>query len=229
MSDRRIANTMNETSFKRYFYKVFYNVVIREKYINELYEDVIKRYSSSNRHYHNINHIYSMTEWLKVFMARIENPNLVFIAIVYHDIIYKTTRSDNEEQSAQYFKKIALKKLDLKAPEIGYIMDLIRYTKHNFESPENLPNDAKYLLDFDLAVLSSSEEEYRAYCDNIRREFKIYPNFLYKKGRLDFLQNFLNKPKIYLTGEFLFSEKKVRENMENEIIYLNSPKKRNKV
>lgn len=227
--DDRIVTTLNEDSFKRYFYKVFYNVVKREKYINELYEDVIKRYSASNRHYHNINHIYSMTDWLKVFMTRLQNPKFVFLAIVYHDIIYKTTRSDNEEQSAQYFKKIALKKLDLKAPEIGYIMDLIRYTKHNFESTENLPNDAKYLLDFDLAVLSSSEEKYISYCDNIRREFKIYPNFLYKKGRLDFLQNFLKKPKIYLSEEYLFSEKKARENMENEINYLNSPKKRNKV
>lgn len=221
---------MGASEFKKLFQEVFIEFVKNQKRVDKLYEDVVKRYTAKGRYYHDINHIYGMCDlWLK-YKDKMLRPKFIFFAIIYHDIIYKTRKSDNEEQSAEYFHTIAFKKhFNLKAAEIVYIKDLIRYTTHSCYFDLHLHKDAQFLLDFDLYGLSSSEEKYNQNSVNIRKEYKIYPNFLYKKGRLDFLQKFLQREKIYLTEEFSHLEENARKNMENEINYLTSPKKINKI
>jgi predicted metal-dependent HD superfamily phosphohydrolase len=221
---------MNSSEFENLFYEVMGDFVKKPKQIDKLYLDVIKKYSSKGRFYHNIEHIYSMCDlWVK-YRDKILRPNFVFVAIIYHDIVYKTYRSDNEEQSAEYFHNLAFKKhFGLRAGEIVYIMDLIRYTKHNCFFDSKLHKDAQFLLDFDLAVLSQSEDIYSQYTIDIRKEYKRYPNFLYKKGRADVLKGFLDKEQIYLTKEFSCFEEKARKNIENEINLLTSSKKRKAV
>jgi predicted metal-dependent HD superfamily phosphohydrolase len=116
----------------------------------------------------------------------------------------------------------------MKPNEIIYVKDLIRYTEHNCFFAEKLHKDAQLLLDFDLCILSKNEDVYNKYSRDIRQEYKRYSNFLYQKGRLEVLQKFLDKDKIYLTKEFNLFEENARKNIKNEIIYLNSPKKRRK-
>jgi predicted metal-dependent HD superfamily phosphohydrolase len=142
-------------------------------------------------------------------------------------VIYKSNRKDNEEQSAEYFHTIAFEsKFNMQASEIVYVKDLIRYTEHNCFFAEKLHKDAQLLLDFDLSVLSKSEDVYSKYSKDIRQEYKRYPNFIYNKGRLDVLNSFLQKDRIYLTEEFSLFEESARKNIKSEINYLNSPKKR---
>ena len=218
---------MNSSEFENLFYEVMGDFVKKPKQIDKLYLDVIKRYSSKGRFYHNIEHIYSMCDLWVQYRDKITRPSFVFLAIIYHDIIYKTYRSDNEEQSAEYFHNLAFKKhFSLEANEIVYIKDLIKYTKHNCFFDLKLHKDAQFLLDFDLAVLSRSEDVYSQYTIDIRKEYKRYPNFLYKKGRTDVLKGFLDKEQIYLTKEFSCFEEKARKNIENEINLLTSSKKR---
>ena len=167
-----------------------------------------------------------MCDLWKKYHSRFKYPNFVFIAIVYHDIIYSTRKTDNEEQSAEYLHKMFFKKfVDLKASEIIFIKDLIRYTKHNTYFDDKFHNDIKLFLDLDLMILSEPWEKYIEYAQNVRKEYRVYPNFIYKKGRLDFLQKFSEKERIYLSSTFKNLEIKARENMKNEINYLNSPKK----
>lgn len=218
---------MNKSEFKELFFEVFSQYVKTPKKIEKMYEDVVKKYSSKNRHYHNLNHIIHMSELWKRYKDSFEFPNFAFIAIVYHDIIYNVNSFNNENKSAEYFDLLFHKKhiINIKANEIVYISDLIKYTKHNCFFGNKLFKDIKLFLDLDLAILSSPSNEYLKYSQDIRKEFKRYPNFLYKKGRLYFLQDFLQKENIYLSNKFKKLEKIARKNMENEINYLNSPKK----
>jgi predicted metal-dependent HD superfamily phosphohydrolase len=218
---------MESIEFKELFYEILGVFVDKPKKIDRLYADIIKRYSSSGRYYHNIEHIYSMCDlWVK-HNEVILRPNFVFLAIIYHDVIYKSYRKDNEEQSAEYFHSTALKfDFNIQPNEIVYVKDLIMYTQHNCFFAEKLHKDAQLLLDFDLCVLSKSEDVYRKYSKDIRQEYKRYPNFIYNKGRLDVLNSFLQKDRIYLTEEFSLFEESARKNIKSEINYLNSPKKR---
>lgn len=214
---------MSSVEFKELFFEVFSQYVKTPKKIEKMYEDVVKKYSSKNRYYHNLNHIIHMSELWKKYKDSFEFPNFAFIAIVYHDIIYNTNSSNSENESAEYFTSLFHKKFitNIKSNEIVYISDLIKYTKHNCFFGDKLFKDIKLFLDLDLAILSSSSSEYLNYSENIRKEFKRYPNFLYKKGRLDFLQKFLQKENIYLSNKFKKLEKIARKNIQNEINYLN--------
>ena len=81
-------------------------------------------------------------------------------------------------------------------------------------------------MDIDFSILGSSESEYNEYTKGIRKEYSSFPNFLYKKGRLDFLEKMLKKENIFLTLEFKKFEEIARKNILNEINSLNLSKKR---
>ncbi len=207
-------------SFKKLFLDVTEKYIGNKVTAEKIYEDIIKKYSARGRHYHNIGHIYKMCQLWLDNKKSFERPDSVFLAIVFHDIIYKSRKSDNEQKSALYFKEIALKYFDrMKEPFINRIMDLINLTKHDVRSTREAikHRDSKLLLDFDLSVLSSSEEEYEEYYNNIRKEYRIYPNFMYRPGRIKVLQSFLDKDKIYLSKEFSSREKNAIKNIKNEI------------
>lgn len=205
-------------AFKKMFFEELKQYVSNHNKIEVLYNDVIKRYSNKLRFYHNLDHIYSMCFLWKKYKDKFDYPSEMFLAIVYHDIIYKVDRIDNEECSAEYFKKIALKKsFDIKFYRIIIVVDLIKSTKHSERKYYKMP-EFNYLLDFDLNIFSSLE--YDSYIHNIRNEYKRYSNFVYKKGRLDFLHDFLKRD-IFLTKEFKKFENIAKKNIKSEINYLN--------
>jgi predicted metal-dependent HD superfamily phosphohydrolase len=81
---------------------------------------------------------------------------------------------------------------------------------------ENLDNS--YLLDIDLSILGSDWSSYQKYILNIRKEYAVYPNFIYKKGRKKVLQNFLDRETLYFTESFQSKfETQARQNILKEI------------
>jgi len=194
------------------------------EFLDSLFLDVFKKYSSKGRHYHTMTHIYRLCRNWSRFKHKLNNKDAVFFAIIYHDIIYKPTKKDNEEMSAEYFLTLAMrKKFDADIAFIQNVVDLIKITKHGSENSEfiKLNKDFKYMLDFDLEIIGEPKKEiYNWYREGVRKEYRIYPNFLYKPGRKAVLESFL-KNKIYLTEEFKIREKNAKKNLQNEInLYL---------
>ena len=192
---------------------------------NEIFEEIEKKYSSNRRGYHNFNHIFYMVKLWDRYKDRLGKRDEIFISILYHDIVYNSKRSDNEERSAKYFIKHCLKyNFKFSHKQIKFIGDAILATKHN-ESVKHFyenDNDIKYFLDFDLYVLSAEENVYEAYRQGVRKEYKIYPDFLYKPGRKKVLESFLQRDRIYLTDDIKTKrENFARNNLQNEInLYL---------
>ena len=166
-------------------------------------------------------HLYRMCKLWKQHSSKLEDKDAVFFAIIYHDIIYKPKRTDNEEMSLKYFiGKVLphLKKLS-KASSLQ-IANHILASKHDDFSKVLWKNnkDTQYLLDFDLEVLGTEHlDVYDWYKSGVRQEYKVYPDKLYKPGRKAVLESFLKKDKIYLTPEFKKREKTARINLQNEI------------
>ncbi len=74
------------------------------------------------------------------------------------------------------------------------------------------------MIDFDLAILAAPRPTYEKYCSAIRKEYQIYPNFMYTTGRKKTMIQFLKKDQIYYSS--LFKEKwevSARENIQWEI------------
>lgn len=169
-----------------------------------------KAYSKSSRHYHNLEHLEDMIRNFFHYQKEIESPIEMQLAIFYHDVIYKVTRKDNEEKSAELAMEIFTKtKINS-----NILNEMIMSTKFH----DAKTSDEKWMVDFDLAILGKSWSEYEEYTKKIRKEYKIYPDLLYKPGRKKVLLHFLEKERIYLTEEFFHQfEKSARSNIEREI------------
>lgn len=190
-----------------------------------LFAEILKAYSSKSRHYHDYNHICRMLGYWEANKDKLKNPEAVFWTIIFHDIVYKATRKDNEEKSADAWLVFANKHTNLSGRIKDKVYNAIIATKHNAESEAiwSKDDDIKYLLDFDLEILGTRHaSEYEWYRSGVRKEYKIYPDILYKPGRKKVLESFLARKKIYLTKEFQeLCEKKARKNLRNEIkLYL---------
>jgi predicted metal-dependent HD superfamily phosphohydrolase len=183
----------------------------------DLFNEIHSAYSKSSRHYHGVSHIQSLLNFSNQYSEELTNKYIVDFAIFYHDIVYKSAKSDNEEQSAVLAQK-RLAQIKVPVEKIDVIIEFIRATKSHVIVQSPYAKDLAWFLDFDLSVLGADEETYFSYAKNIRKEFRIYPDLLYKPGRKKALQHFLEKEHIYQTDEFKKRfEQQARKNLIKEL------------
>jgi predicted metal-dependent HD superfamily phosphohydrolase len=153
---------------------------------------------SHNRFYHNFSHIGMCLKEFDAIKGNLEGPSAVEFAIWFHDVVYDTTKKDNEEKSAESASEI-LKAANMDAPFVQRVGDLITATKHVGNISDN---DTKYLVDIDLSILGQRADVFEKYCKDIRREYSRIPEDEYRKGRIAVLESFSNRPRIYATDFF---------------------------
>lgn len=183
----------------------------------ELFEEIFKCYSEKNRHYHNYDHLKDLLQHSVEYGHRLENVEVVRFSIFYHDIIYKSSRRDNELKSAE-LARIRLKELNLFNDQIDLVEKFIIATKNH--QPVSVPfeKDLHYFLDFDLSVLGADEKTYDRYAKGIRMEYRQYPDFLYRPGRQKVIKHYLEKPTLYLSKDFKERfEAQARKNLLEEL------------
>ncbi|OQY01308.1 MAG: hypothetical protein B6I20_07830 [Bacteroidetes bacterium 4572_117] len=174
-----------------------------------------EKYSSKSRHYHNLSHIAELLHFFFEFEHLLVKKDIVLFAIFYHDIVYDVKKKNNEEKSAE-LAKLRMKELNIQANDANLCYNYIVATKSHetmFADP-----DLAYFLDFDLAILGKDWIGYSEYTEKVRKEYSIYPNVLYKKGRKKALNNILENDRIYKTEDFFRKfEKQARKNIKKEI------------
>lgn len=180
----------------------------------KLWLEIENNYTSKKRHYHNLNHLENLLAELTELKEDVRNWNAIVFAIFYHDVVYKAHRKDNEEQSALVAKK-HLQQLNCEAALIDWVDKLILATKsHQF----SVDPDVNLFTDADLSILGKDWEAYAIYCSQVRKEYAIYPDLLYKPGRKKALQHFLSMDRIFKTDHFYSKyEESAKKNMEREI------------
>lgn len=169
----------------------------------------------AGRAYHNLDHLTEMLSHYRGIPPDLAPaaPPIFGIALIYHDIVYRAGRADNEARSAD-MAVAALEAAGVDMAGQTYCRDLIMATKTH--QPKN--NDEGLLVDLDLAVLARPAEGYDAYTRAIRKEFSLYPGFLYRPGRKKALQHFIKQPNIYYHPFFRNDwEVPARKNLLREI------------
>lgn len=184
-------------------------------YNSECWEEINDRYSAPSRYYHNLEHLKNMFVELDKVASKVLDLDTLFFAVFYHDIIYQPTKNNNEHKSALLFgKRIS----ETTFNNLSACKAQIEATKEHKPSTEN---DTNILLDLDLSILGKSPQEYKTYRENIRKEYQIYPDFIYNKGRKEVLKKFLKQDSIYKTEFFKQQyENQARENLQNELSQL---------
>ncbi|WP_026730350.1 HD domain-containing protein [Flavobacterium denitrificans] len=191
------------------------NIGFSANEIQQNWNNLEKAYSKKSRHYHNLTHLKEMIESFETYRDQLQNPDEILFSIFYHDFVYSSSKKDNELKSAKYALAVLPKNLDLNKQ---LIFDAICATQQH---QQNAIEDINWLIDFDLKILAKDWEDYKIYFEQIRKEYRIYPDFLYKPGRAKALKHFLENEFIFQTDEFRnLYEEKARANIEKEIALL---------
>src|SRR5262245_21590545 len=183
--------------------------------IESLFNSIVEHYSAKNRAYHNLSHIQALLSLSESLLDKTQNRDALYFAIWFHDVIYDTKRSDNEEKSAEFAVE-ALASLGVPEQTIAITREMILATKHH--RADDLSWDMKAFLDLDTSILGAPEEIYKEYSLAIRKEYFCVPRFLYRKGRMKVLNDFLDRESIYQTDEIKAKyETQARHNIAEEI------------
>jgi predicted metal-dependent HD superfamily phosphohydrolase len=182
--------------------------------VEKFWTEIENNYSTKSRYYHNLPHLENMFEEIDAVRDQIEKFENISFSIFYHDMIYDASSKLNEEKSANVAKE-RLESLGVNNDKIQNIYEQILATRSHKRS-EN--EDTNFLLDADLSILGKSDEAYLEYTKQIRKEYSIYPDLLYKPGRKKVLKHFLELENIFKTEYFRGKyEIQARENIKSEL------------
>jgi predicted metal-dependent HD superfamily phosphohydrolase len=176
----------------------------------EAFEALRTAYAGDGRYYHSVEHILECLAYFDRVRETAHHPDELEAAIWFHDAVYDVSRHDNEARSAQLVRDEA-ERAGIPAASAERIAELVLGTSHRAKARES---DARLLADIDLSILGASPERYRRYEADIRREYAVIPEELYRQGRLRVLDSFLERTAIYQTPYFYDRlERQARENL----------------
>ena len=182
--------------------------------VENLWTELMKHYQERGRHYHTLLHLENMLTQLSEVKTNITDWDTILFSLYYHDVIYNSIKANNEEKSAMLAEK-RMKELAVPVSMLNQSKAQILATKTH-----QLSNDAdcNYFTDADLSVLGASQEVYKQYHENVRKEYSIYPDLIYKPGRRKVLRHFLEMDRIFKT-EFFHDkyEAQAKQNLEMEL------------
>ena len=181
--------------------------------LQPILNSLVERYNEPPRHYHNMAHIENGLRLYHEMHTQPLSP-VDFFTWAYHDSVYDSTRSDNENKSAELFLKDS-QVLGFKVEDIDKVIAGILSTNLS-EEPLGVVND------LDLSGLGSDPTTYAQNTENIRKEYSWVSPDVWRTGRTAVLRQLLQRPTLYVTVPFFdcFTDQAII-NMTEELEQLN--------
>lgn len=182
------------------------------------HEKLIAAYSESQRAYHTLQHLEECLQCFDEARATglIARPDLIKMALWFHDAVYDPKGSENEELSAQ----MALEALG-DHPAAREVARLILLTKSH--QPGDGADDA-WIIDIDLGIFAQPMKRVLEYERQIRAEYAWVPEEVYAEKRAEILCGFLQREHLYLTKWCRERhEARARENLRALIATVQAP------
>lgn len=167
--------------------------------------------STPDRHYHNLEHLDAMVRHARIIgFDRGPSWDALFASILFHDVVYDATRTDNEQRSADLARTwLSGTSVD----EESVARAVLATRRHKPDPGDDLSVD---LTDLDMAILSTGN--YRDdYAVLIRREYAHVPLDLYVAGRVGFLRTCLTERIYFRPVTSLFTDELAHANIVGEI------------
>lgn len=146
-------------------------------------EDLLARWHEPHRKYHTLSHLDDLVDQIqRCDLLTEKERNLLFLATLFHDIVYDPTRTDNEEASVQL-----LIQNSSPSEDIQRIAQIIRDTTHH-QPTEPL---SKLFSEMDMAIVTRPFAELVEWEKGIRFEYSHYSRVAYTWGRVRFLRKMI--------------------------------------
>lgn len=150
-----------------------------------------KAYGEPQRAYHTLQHLEECLGVLDEVKVFIQKPDLIEMALWFHDAVYDPKSGDNEALSA------AMAVEALAGSETAHeVARLIMLTKSH--EPGEGPDDA-WIIDIDLAIFAQPVSRVLEYERQNREEYAWVPEEVYREKRAEILCGFLAREPIYRT------------------------------
>jgi len=184
------------------------------------FEDLAAAYSSPDRYYHNLEHIASVLHEIDGLADLAADPAAVQLAAWFHDIVYDSKASDNEDRSAQQLRARGTE-WRLPSTLIEEASRLVQLTKSHRTTAEDA--NGAVMLDADLTILGAPPDEYDRYAAAIRMEYSWIEEAAYRTGRAKVLRGFVVRERLFLLDRMHARyESAARGNLQREIAALSS-------
>jgi predicted metal-dependent HD superfamily phosphohydrolase len=186
-------------------------------------------YSEPHRSYHTLAHLQAMFGHYADVATQLTYPRAVRWAIWFHDYVYHTEADRyplNETLSASALTEVLqqdcpalLTQTENGLPCLALASAMILATKHHHSDMGGFNNhpeacaDCGVLLDLDLAILAQPHEQVLAFDAGVRAEFAQYADADFAAGRVQALQGFLARERIFLSAAFAQKESLARNNL----------------
>lgn len=176
---------------------------------SSLLSAVLARYREPHRHYHTLEHLRDCLAALRELTS--EAPREVELALLFHDAVYDPRASDSEQASVDLLFEEA-RRAWLDDALIRRTATLILATKH---LGDDLPEEAGWVVDADLAILGADDERFDRYEADVRLEYAFVDDQAFGRGRAAFVRGMLERERVFVTrrGHRLWGAK-ARRNLE---------------
>jgi len=176
---------------------------------------LLARYAEPGRRYHDMRHLLDVLGTIDRLASYGDDLEAVRLAAWFHDAIYDSHRSDNEEASARLAEEL-LPAAGVGSARTAEVGRLVRLTAHH--QPDASDSDGAVLSDADLAVLASSPERYGEYTAGVRSEYAHVDDAAFRRGRATILEDLLGRDFLFHTpyGRKTW-ERPARHNMTAEL------------
>jgi len=149
------------------------------------YNILLSMWNESHRHYHTQNHLLDLIENINKKIFEQKDYEKMILCALFHDCVYDPMMSNNEEESANFFMKCCQEKTQ----DILDVKQMILDTKTH-ESNSKLSEKFNKL---DMNIVERDYDSLLEWEKGISLEFSAYDKYLYKEGRLTFLESILDK------------------------------------
>nr|WP_244109081.1 hypothetical protein [Burkholderia anthina] len=173
----------------------------------EVYRMLARSYTAPARHYHTLVHVRRCLREFDLARDMIPEPDAVELALWFHDVIFVPGAKDNEQRSADWFRRQA----DGRIRACEHICAMILATTHVGIAEEP---DTRFVCDIDLAVLGAARSRFREDGRRLRAERPDLDDRAYDLHERTILRGLLLRPRIYLTDFFYTRcERQARRNL----------------
>lgn len=139
--------------------------------------NIVNEYKESHRFYHTWDHVEDI--YRQMCHRGFGDNHALFLAAVYHDIVYDPKRNDNEIKSAERFMKDYKHKDDLSNDVVRIILDTANHKPSNELSV--------IFCEMDLDILNRSLYQLIEYEHQIFKEYQYVDYWTYKEKRIEAL------------------------------------------
>jgi len=154
--------------------------------INYTWYEIAKQWSETHRFYHDLDHLFDLLDQIdKRYPNTSKERDMLILTALFHDIIYNPARDDNETKSAKFF----ISKCKNVNDDIEDIYDMILDTKAH----EGKSGLSSVFNDMDMSIVTKDLDTLLKWEEEIREEYSVYPDKMYKEGRIMFLNSLLEK------------------------------------